>query len=199
MPLATYLGGDFESLGGDDEPDRGRESGRVSPEAARERVEAIRRSLAESTGSTITWRDEGGVAFARRFDPRMLHALRSFAAHHEHPPRLRLLQRGFRLLDDPREHKSLRKIYEGAPTQYEHLMRHSDNRGFYLPDDFPEPALSCEAQWWMIGSAPRLRDEIERIEALFDDTVPAEMREATRLLHDAAATATSAKLPLIWD
>lgn len=199
MPLADYLSGNFEAINREDRPERGREPGAVTADQALERVQQIQAALSERTGCDVTWQDEGEVAFARRFDARLLHALRSFAAHHEHPPRIRLLRRTFKVLDDPRDHKALRKIYEGAPTQYEHLMRHSDNRGFYVPCEFPEPSVSNEPQWWMIGSSPRLRLELERIESLFTDSTPAEVREATRLLHEAASLSSTRGLPLIWD
>lgn len=195
MPLAAYFSGDFEAIAGG----RGSSREAVDAELARDRVEQIQAALSEKTSCDVTWADEGPMALSRRFDARLLHALRSFAAHHEHPPRIKLLRRTFKVLDDPRDHKSLRKIYEGAPTQYEHLMRHSDNRGFYVPCEFPEPAVSNEQQWWMIGSSPRLRDELARIETLFDEETPDEVREATRLLHEAASVSASRGLPLIWD
>src|SRR5690606_16291170 len=140
-------------------------------------AQAIRDALSEATGVSQSWSDEGDIAYSRRMPRRNLHALRSYAAWHEYPPRPRFLFRTFKLLEDPRDAKSLRKIYQGESTRYPHLMRHSDDRGFFFPADFKEPDVSNEAKWWKIGSIPRLRGELDALEALFDAETPEEIRE----------------------
>ena len=51
-------------------------------------------------------------------------------------------------------------------------MRHSDNRGFWLPVDYPEPAASSEVAWWRIGSTQGLGRELEGITPLIEALPP---------------------------
>jgi hypothetical protein len=164
MPLARYLVGDFEPAPlpeGEERYERPRED--VSPEEAAVRVSAMQDAMSDSLGRPVRWVDEGDVEFAQCIDVRVLHGLRSLAAAHEYPRRFLFLRLAFRLLDDPRDHPSLRKIYDGENTAFAHLMRHSDNRGFWFPVDYGEPAESNEPQWWRIGSAQGLRRELEEL------------------------------------
>lgn len=127
---------------------------------------------------------------------RMLHALRSLAAWHEYP-----IEKEFVLLEDPRDHLSLRKIYDGEQTRYPHLMRHSDNRGFWLPVDYPGRAASGEVAWWLIGSSHGLGRELEGITPLIEALPPGADRECLEKAHGffvrAVSTANEHDLPVI--
>jgi hypothetical protein len=146
----------------------------------------------------VRWPDEGGVAFIESTERRMLHALRSLAAWHKYP-----IEKEFVLLEDPRDHRSLQKVYDGEQTCYPHLMRHSDNRGFWLPVDYPEPATSSEAAWWRIGSSQGLGRELEGITPLIEALPPGADREYLEKAHAffvrAVSTANEHKLPVIID
>lgn len=193
MPLVLYLAAKIEPalLSADGEQHAG-----ASHQQAEERVKAIQESLTQTLGVEVRWPDEGGVAFIESTERRMLHALRSLAAWHEYP-----IEKEFVLLEDPRDHLSLRKIYDGEQTRYPHLMRHSDNRGFWLPVDYPGPAASSEAAWWLIGSSQGLGRELEGITPLIEALPPGADRESLEKAHAffvrAVSTANEHELPVI--
>jgi hypothetical protein len=194
MPLQRYFRGAYEALSPNDGPPQ-----EVCDEAtARERVSTLQSDLSAASGCEVRWEDEGEVAMRRSIDARHLHALRSFAAHLEYPSRFLVFAQSFRVLDDPRDHKGLRKIYDGQPTTHEHLMRHSDDRGFYVPVDFPSPCTTSEAKWWKIGSTQRLHDELTRVESRFDDATPLLVRDTCKLLLEVCAEANQRGLPIVW-
>ena len=107
----------------------------------------------------------------------------------------------FVLPEDPRDHRSLQKIYDGKQTRYPHLMRHSDNRGFWLPVDYSEPAASSEAAWWRIGSSQGLGRELEGLTPLIEALPTGFDREYLEQAHAffvrAVSTANEHKLPVI--
>lgn len=174
----------------------------MAADRAASRVRAMQDHITQSVGIEVRWTDEGDVAFAKTTDMRVLHGLRSLAAWNEYPPRtLLLFRRPFRLLDDPRDHPSLRRIYSGDDTAFPHLMRHSDNRGFWFPADFPEPAECNEEQWWRIGSLPGLDRELARLGPMVA-ALPAGadrqyLEEGLAFLRKAVEAALGAGLPLI--
>jgi hypothetical protein len=200
MPLSRFWAGEFRPVSEDASRDEslGGRAPSCPPQEARERVTAVQEHLSRSTGTDARWNDDGESAFATRFERLDLHALRAFAAHHEKPGRLAFLRRRFAVRRDPREHPQLRKIYEGADTTFAHLMRHSDDRGFFAPTNFSEPVLCNERNWWMVGSSPRLLGELERISGLFDDATPSAVRRAWEVLRDAAQASVEHQLPIIW-
>jgi hypothetical protein len=144
----------------------------------------------------VRWTDEGGVVFSGNIEGHMLHALRSLAAWHEYPQ-----QAEFVMPDDPRDHPSLKQIYRGEQTGYPHLMRHSDNRGFWFPVDYPEPAKCGEASWWLIGSCQALGRELDGISRLIEALPPGADRERLQEAHDffngAVSKAIEHTLPVI--
>lgn len=193
MPLVLYLAAKIEPalLSADGEHHAG-----ASHQRAEARVKTIQESLTQTLGVEVRWPDEGGVAFTESTERRMLHALRSLAAWHEYP-----MEKEFVLLADPRDHRSLQKVYNGEQTRYPHLMRHSDNRGFWLPVDYPEPAASSEAAWWRIGSSQGLGRELEGITPLIEALPPGPDREclekAQAFFVRAVSTANEHELPVI--
>lgn len=202
MPLTRYLVGDFEAAPlpeGEERYERPREN--ATPEEAETRVREMQEHLTQSLGTQVRWADEGDVAFAQCVDVRLLHGLRSLAAQHEYPRKFLFLRLAFRLLDDPREHPSLRKIYQGEETGFSHLMRHSDNRGFWFPADFTEPSESNEPQWWRIGSCHGLLRELDQLGPLLGGVGSAEDRAALEqgreLFTGAAKLAIERQLPMI--
>lgn len=202
MPLRRYLLAEFEPPplpAGEERYERPRET--VTPAEAAERVRAMQTHMSAELGTDVGWVDEGEVEFARCIDVRMLHGLRSLAASHEYPRRFLFLRLAFRLLDDPRDHPSLRKIYEGQNTAFAHLMRHSDNRGFWFPVDYPEPAESNEPQWWRIGSAHGLRRELDELgpllAALPEGPDRTELEQSRAFFVEATSIAIERQLPLI--
>ena len=134
--------------------------------------------------------------FTETAERRMLHALRSLAAWHEYPQ-----QAKFVLPEDPRDHPSLKQIYRGEQTRYPHLMRHSDNRGFWFPVDYPEPAACNETGWWLIGSSQGLGRELGRIARLIKALPPGPDREyleqAYAFFLRAVTSAKKHELPVI--
>jgi len=168
----------------------------TSYQSTEERVKAIQESLTQTLGVEVRWPDEGGVVFTESTEQRMLHALRSLAAWHEYP-----MEKEFALPEDPRDHRSLQLIYGGKQTRYPHLMRHSDNRGFWLPVDYPEPAASSEAAWWRIGSSQGLGRELEGITPLIEALPAGADREYLEKAHAffirAVSTANKHVLPVI--
>jgi hypothetical protein len=201
MPLSRYLAGTFEEIPPAAGSERLNQRATIPLEEAVERAAAIRAALAEAVGTEVDWPDEGEVALAKRLPQRMLHGLRSLAAHHEYPPKLLLFRRAFGLREDPREHPSLRRIYQGEDTEFPHLMRHSDNRGFWFPVDFAQPGESNEPAWWRIGSAPRLGQELESVGRLIEKLAPERDREELERVHqelvNAIESACARRLPLI--
>jgi len=193
MPLVLYFAAMIEPalLSADGEQHPG-----ASYQQAEERVKAIQESLTQTLGVVVRWPDEGGVAFTESTEQRMLHALRSLAAWHEYP-----MEKEFALPEDPRDHRSLQLIYGGKQTRYPHLMRHSDNRGFWLPVDYPEPAASSEAAWWRIGSSQGLGRELEGLTPLIEALPTGVDRECLEQAHAffvrAVSTANEHKLPVI--
>lgn len=195
MPLYRFFTGEYEAF----EPlPEGQLPETCDEATARARVATLQADLSQAAGMEVSWPDEGETALRRQMQARHLHALRSFAAHLEYPSKFLVFEQRFRVLDDPREHKGLRKIYDGQPTVFEHLMRHSDDRGFYFPVDFPAPATTSEVKWWKIGSTLRLREELQRIEDRFDDTTPLLVRDTCTLLEEVCAVSAERHLPLIW-
>jgi hypothetical protein len=194
MPLVLYLTARVESAVFS--MDRKQHATSTSHQSAEARVKAIQESLTQALGVEVRWPDEGGVVFTESTEQRMLHALRSLAAWHEYP-----MEKEFALFEDPRDHLSLQKIYGGKQTRYPHLMRHSDNRGFWLPVDYPEPAVSSEAAWWRIGSSQSLGRELEGITPLIEALPAGADREFLEKAHAifvrAVSTANKHELPVI--
>jgi hypothetical protein len=202
MPLGRYLSGSFELPpvpAGHERHERPRSVS--SAEEAAARVDAIQQHMSRSLGVDVRWPDDGDVAFSACFSARMLHALRSVAAHHEYPPRLLFFRRGFKLRSDPRDSPSLRKIYDGGWTRFSHLMRHPDNRGFWFPVEFAEPSECNESEWWRIGSCQSLARELAQLGKLIESVASGSDREALRQAHaflaSAVDTAVQRRLPLI--
>lgn len=165
---------------------------------SRARVAAIRAALEADIGSPAGWDDERDEMEAFAYTPHDLHAVRSLVAHHEHPPRRLLRRPSFRLLADPREHPSLRKIFSGAPTQFPHMMRHSDDRGFFLPVAFAAPSRCHEPEWWNLGSSDGLRAELTRAEPLVEDQKET-LGEMFSRLREAVERSCVLQLPLILE
>ena len=193
MPLVLYLAARIEPAVF--YADR-KQLASTSYQSTEERVKAIQESLTQTLGVEVRWPDEGGVAFTESTEQRVLHAIRSLAAWHEYP-----MDKEFALPEDPRDHRSLQKIYDGKQTRYPHLMRHSDNRGFWLPVDYPQPAVSSEAAWWRIGSSQGLGRELEGITPLIEALPAGADREYLEKAHAffvrAVSTANEHVLPII--
>ena len=193
MPLVLYFAARIERAVF---PANGKQHVSATSQPVEARVKEIQESLTQTLGVEVRWPDEGGVVFTESTEQRMLHALRSLAAWHEYP-----MEKEFALLEDPRDHRSLQKIYDGEQTRYPHLMRHSDNRGFWLPVDYPEPAVSSEAAWWCIGSSHGLGRELEGITPLIE-ALPAGadrvfLEKAHAFFVRAVSTANEHELPVI--
>ena len=197
MPLAPYLAGKSGTAQLDTgEQQQDPQSADSSHRQAEERVRAIQESMTQALGIEVCWADKGGVVFTETAERRMLHALRSLAAWHEYPQ-----QAKFVLPEDPRDHPSLKQIYRGEQTRYPHLMRHSDNRGFWFPVDYPEPAACNETGWWLIGSSQGLGREIDGISPLIEALPPGADREyleqAYAFFLRAVTSAKKHELPVI--
>lgn len=197
MPLVRYLALEFEPAPlptGEEQQDPQHPG--TSRQQAEERVKAIQESLTLTLGMEVRWKDEGDVVFSETTEGRILHALRSLAAWHEYPQ-----QAEFVLLEDPRDHPSLKQIYRGDQTGYPHLMRHSDNRGFWFPVDYPEPAGCNEASWWLIGSSQGLCRELDGMTPLIEALPLGADREFLEKAHTffvrAVAKANAHELPVI--
>jgi len=198
MPLHRYFSGAFERPRGVAADELSTDSGRDDPADAQARVAAIQDSLSTATQAEVRWDDDGEVLLSQVFDPFSLHAVRSLAAHLEYPARTLFVKRKFKLLDDPRDHPGLRRIFDGDHTNYPHLMRHSDNKGFFVPSAFDHPAECHEAEWWKIGSVPGLLDELSRLEPLLEGADD-RLTEAWNGLRHIFACADEARLPVIID
>jgi len=197
MPLARYFAGEFEpaplptgEAQHESQPDD------TSSQQAEQRVRAIQDSMTQALGMGVRWPDAGDVALRDVTERRLLHALRALAAWHEYP-----LEKEFELPADPGSHPSLKQIYRGEQTGYPHLMRHSDNRGFWFPVDYPEPTECIEAGWWLIGSSQGLSRELDRMTPLIGALPPGSDRELLEETHTffvrAVATANEHELPVI--
>ena len=183
MPLVPFLAGKLHAtlMASDEVP-----HAESSQQQAKDRVRAIQDSMTQALGLEVRWPDVGGVAFTETVERDMLHALRALAAWHEYPG-----QAAFTLPEDPRDHPSLKQIYQGEQTGYPHLMRHSDNRGFWFPVDYPEPARCNEASWWLIGSSQGLARELQAISPLIDALPPGADHEYVEQAHAVFARAVS--------
>jgi hypothetical protein len=87
-----------------------------------------------------------------------------------------------------------KRLFGGAPTarRFDHLMLHSDAEGYYLPLDFAQvlfPPDSFQIPGGMIGSAPRLLDELERVARALE--IPPTLEESEELDELVATPATS--------
>jgi len=167
-------------------------------EEGRERVTAMQQALTAAVGAEVTWDDDNPSVSSFEYTPHDLHGLRSLAAHQEYPATFLFIRRAFRLLSDPRDHAGLRRIFGGAETSFPHMMRHSDNRGFFVPGDYEQPEFGSESEWWKVGANQRLLAEMQRLQPLVDAQAPALSGPQSRVL--AAVTASCAQnLPLIVD
>ena len=163
---------------------------------ARERVAAMQKALTAAAGAEVTWHDDTASIASFEYTPHDLHSLRSLAAHQEYPTRVLWLRRTFRLLDDPRDHAGLRRIFAGAETRFPHMMRHSDNRGFFVPGDYEHPEFGSESEWWKVGANRRLLAEMERLQPLVEAQAPALSGAHGRILSAVSHSCTH-DLPLI--
>jgi len=71
--------------------------------------------------------------------------------------------------------------------QFDHLIFHSDSEGYYLPTDFTEvlfPPEKLEIPGGMVGSAPRLLAELDRIAKALE--IPETLTEGLEELWEAA-------------
>jgi hypothetical protein len=172
---------------------------RSTPEPeARSRVAALCAHLEEQLGRPINWKDEGPTLLEEPWNAFELHALRSLAAHQEYPVRFLLFKQNFRLREDPRDHPGLRKIFDGSTTAFPHLMRHSDNKGMWIPVGFDHPLPANEPQWWMVGSVQGVVEELGRI-APHVAGEDARLREAFERLQRIFGAAAEAGLPVVID
>ena len=162
------------------------------------RARALMEHLSAETGSDAMWADSGREVLAEPWDPHPLHAVRSLAAHVDYPRKLLFVPLPFKLLDDPRDYPSLRRIFDGEQTTFPHLMRHSDNKGLWVPVPLPHPVLANEEAWWMVGSVHGVLDELERLVPLLEETDPA-LQDAHATLTRIFTAARDASLPVIID
>ncbi len=163
---------------------------------SRERVAVMQRALAAAVGADVIWDDNDDTVASFPYNPHDLHALRSLAAHQEYPTKLLFVRRPFRVLHDPRDHAGLRRIFAGATTSFPHMMRHSDNRGFFVPGEYERPELGSETEWWKVGANRSLKLELERLQPWVEAQAPA-LSDAHRRILDAVTLSCSHNLPLI--
>ncbi len=166
------------------------------------RVSELALTLSRHAGREIQWADQGNEVLNRDWNPDALHTVRAIAAYSEYPTRgIFWRKRPFALPKDPRDHASLRRIFDGDDTTFPHLMRHSDNKGLWVPVDFPEPLAASEPAWWMVGSVPRVLQELARIEAVI--SVTEQSKDALLAAHAELkaifSAAAEAKLPVVID
>ncbi|MGC0379523.1 hypothetical protein [Streptomyces sp. SAI-229] len=93
-----------------------------------------------------------------------LHTVRRLAVHLAAGGRLpEPLGEGSRAVDDP----LLREVYETPPGDppgpFDHLVRHSDCGGYYVPVDFAHVIVDDEAPGGCLGSSVRLLAETRRL------------------------------------
>lgn len=162
------------------------------------RVSRLMDHLSTEADADATWRDDGAEALAQPWEPRVLHTVRALAAHIDYPPSFLGIKRGFKLRKDPRDSPSLQRIFDGDDTTFPHLMRHSDNKGLWVPASLPVPVVANEQQWWMVGSVLGVLEELDRIEARLGEGGP-RVQEAHAALRTIFATARDAGLPVIID
>ncbi len=83
----------------------------------------------------------------------------------------------------------LRRLLQKQPRfarTFDHLIVHSDAEGFYLPQDFPEVLFADDKKLpgGMLGSAPRLLAELERLAAAL--AIPDHLHSQSEDLWEAA-------------
>ena len=162
------------------------------------RVSRLMEHLSTEAGVDAAWVDDGQETLAQPWDPMVLHAVRSLAAHMEYPPSFLGIKRAYKLGKDPRASASLQRIFDGDQTAFPHLMRHSDNKGLWVPAALPAPVAANEQQWWMVGSVPGVLEELGRLESRVDEGGP-RLRQAFESLKAIFETARRAGLPVIID
>lgn len=84
----------------------------------------------------------------------------------------------------------LGRLFKASPRfrrSYDHLIVHSDAEGFYLPFDFEDvllPPADYPVAGMMVGSVPRLLNELERIAELLK--IPSRLHSQSEELWEAA-------------
>jgi hypothetical protein len=113
---------------------------RNTPKAIAPKAEAYKLAkgvrLWMEQGSFLTeqaWEDEGEIVFSEQFHFDGIHAVRAFAAHQERS------EEEFAISEKFSQAPALRRVHQGAHTEFPHLIHHEDNTGFYVPMDFPHP------------------------------------------------------------
>lgn len=83
----------------------------------------------------------------------------------------------------------LKRLFHSPPRfarGFDHLILHSDSEGFYLPQDFPQVLVADDESLpgGMLGSAPRLLTELDRLASLLG--LPDHLDADSDALWDAA-------------
>ena len=92
---------------------------------------------------------------------REYHQLRAYAAEFEATPAGVACE--YEDQDQPEDHPRLKRLGIDVPTEFRHLIKHSDNSGFWFPVRFSNPVLIDPETWLVAGSSHMLLDELDRL------------------------------------
>lgn len=216
MPLWKYFAGDFlspvEKLFANVQ-----RVGTPKPDAreteARETVENIRFMVREVLRIEPAWTDEGESVFCEQYRYEAFHLLRAYAAEFE-------AARGapfvFDASGDPTENPHLKRLTRDVPTAFRHLIKHSDDEGFWLPIPMTHVVLLDPETWFAAGSSHGLLAELDRLApslgmtrdwaqlgrgdcAAAKDDPLSELKFGWSVLHAAARLSVEHGLPIVFD
>lgn len=224
MPLCRFLCGDYvsvtEKLFGHLAPVRriGSPKRRLSTEDARNYVQALQLQVFEAVGVDISWPDDGDTVFSDQYTFRSWHVLRAFAAHQEYPARALLGLRERRVWEEdrPEDHPGIKRIWDGAKSNFRHLIVHDDLQGLYVPVRFEHPVSTDRERTDVIGSSVVLLEELARLkdilhmnqdwgdrvkgQNLVPDKDPLfEVKNSWAFMYYCAKLSISSRLPIIFD
>ncbi|MEK7468415.1 MAG: hypothetical protein AAB074_13480 [Planctomycetota bacterium] len=163
MPLWKYFAGDFLSP-----VERvfhatqrlGNPKPAAANEEARATVKRVQEMLREFCTGDSTWKDEGDEVFCEQYGYNEFHLLRAYAAEFE---ALSGKRPDFDETADPAENPHLKKIGTGVSSDYRHLIKHSDNEGFWLPIALDRPVLIDPDTYLVAGSSSYLLAELDSL------------------------------------
>ena len=169
IPLNKFFSGNYtsplEKAYGAKAIRMGSQKGEASSEDAIDSVTDLQNGLMTTLGLDFTWKDEGET-IGEQFDYNAFNALRAFAAHQDYPKTKGLFQKtslAFDPSEDLTKHPGIKKIYKGANSPFQHLVKHADNQGFWFPVDFEKPINLNRSAGLLAGSSIHLRNELRQI------------------------------------
>jgi hypothetical protein len=220
MPLTRYLSGQFQSPLEQMLGDKVQRMGAGKPNEEASIVRGFIDKLRSRAGQGADWDETGEPAYCAQYHYGAYTDLRAFAAYQDYPTTKGFLtktQVPFKIEDEVRKYTGLMQVLgKNKPSTFEHLIRHGDTHGYWLPVRFVAPIMVDQENYVVAGSSVILLEELDRLKPLLGMTKDwaelekgegaaaegdplGQVKYGWSVLHAAARLSVKHRMPIIFD